>query len=147
MLQAVLEYVNNWFERDIYAGAWEIADGALTANPGIAEGQYYRIVGSVFNDGLHRWPATGEQHPESLNDERFVGEVRALAVPGSVVALAGEIAQWCTDNAKALGSPYSSESFGGYSYVKADGSKSGANGGADAWKDHFRSSLNAWRKL
>ena len=145
MLQAVLEFINNWFEREVYAGEWTISNGSLTVNPGIQEGQYYRIVGSVFNDGLHRLPVTGEQNPEVLHDEVFVGEVRALAVPSAVVSLAASIAAWNEANASALASPYSSESFGGYSYTR-EGSGDGT-GGADAWKDHFRTSLNAWRKL
>ncbi len=140
-LQAVLENINNWFERESYGGPWTVEGGELTRNPGIMEGQYFRIVGSVFNDGLHRWPTL------DLVDETFDGEVRALAVPAAVVTLAGEIADWREANAKALASPYSSESFGGYSYTLASGRSGGVNGGAGAWVDHFRTALNAWRKL
>lgn len=138
-LQPILEWVNNWFERELSAGAWEVSGGVMTPDPGLQPGQWFRVVGSVFNDGLHRWPA------DDLEDEAFTGEVWALAVPKAVEDMADEIAAWCEANASALSSPYTSESFGGYSYQR-DGAGSGA-GGADAWKAHFRSRLNAWRKL
>lgn len=137
MLEAVLQNLNNWFERDRLAGWFRIEGGALALPDGfLLDGQRFRIKGSVLNDGLHEWPATG------LADEEFDGEVTALAVPKAVQDLAAEIEQWQADNAKAAQSPLQSESFGGYTYTKA----SGANG-ALTWQDVFRSQLNRWRKL
>ena len=40
-------------------------------------------------------------------------------------------------------SPYTSESFGGYSYTKA----TDANGAPIGWQKAFASRLNKWRKL
>ena len=142
MLQAVLMHINNWFERETHIGGFAVSNGVLSPNPGIQDGQYFRIVGSVFNDGLHKWPT------RLLADESFAGEVRALAVPQEIVNLSLEIAQWCEDNEKSVSSPYSAESFGGYSYQRESGGEGAAKyEGGDAWKAHFRSSLNAWRKL
>ena len=42
MLQAVLEFINNWFEREVYAGEWTISNGSLTVNPGIQEAKWRR---------------------------------------------------------------------------------------------------------
>ena len=139
MLEAVLRFINNWFERETFGGRFAASEGVLSGPAALADGQYYRIRGSVFNDGLHQMGA------DDLTDEEFVGEVDALAIPKAVVDLSEEIAAWCDANAAALASPYTSESFGGYSYSKASGG--GSYEGGDAWKAHFRSSLNAWRKL
>lgn len=137
MLEEVLRSLNNWFERDYATGVFEIAGGSIGLPDGwLLDGQYFRIEGSVFNDGLHQWPAV------DLRDEEFTGVVTALAVPKAVQELAEEIAQWQADNGKAAQSPLQSESFGGYAYTKA----SGANGSL-TWQDVFRSQLNRWRKL
>lgn len=137
MLEAVLRSINNWFERDRLTGSFRIEGGALEMPDGfLLDGQFYRIGGSVLNDGLHQHPAC------DLYDEEFAGEVRALAVPAAVQDLACDIDAWQADNGKAAQSPLQSESFGGYTYTRA----SGANG-AYTWQDAFRSQLNRWRKL
>ena len=139
MLEQVLMHLKNWFlvPGGIHEGTYTIEDGGITL-PFLANGQYFRICGSVFNDGLHQYPAT------DLKAETFEGTVLALAVPQSVIDLAGEIEAWETKNGDASVSPYQSESFGGYQYSKATDS---ASGGAVTWQTAFRSRLNAWRKL
>ena len=139
MLEQVLMHLNNWFlvPGGIHEGTYTIEDGGITL-PFLANGQYFRIVGSVFNDGLHQYPAS------DLKAETFEGTVWALAVPQAVIDLAEEIESWQTKNGDASVSPYQSESFGGYQYSKATDS---ASGGAVTWQSAFRSRLNAWRKL
>ena len=139
MLEQVLMHLNNWFlvPGGIHEGTYTIEDGGITL-PFLANGQYFRIVGSVFNDGLHQYPAS------DLKAETFDGTVWALAVPQAVIELAAEIEAWQKKNGDASVSPYQSESFGGYSYSKATDS---ASGGAVTWQSAFRSRLNAWRKL
>lgn len=136
MLEQVLRELNNWFlaPDGIHAGAFTVQDGGI-ALPFLQKGQYFRVVGSVFNDGLHRCPAT------DMTDETFTGAVWALAVPKAVVALADEIAAWETKNGPP--GPYVSESFSGYSYTKA----TNAGGAAVGWQDVFKSRLNAWRRI
>lgn len=76
MLEELLAEIHNWFECDYLAGELTVMDGELTLPHGfVKKGQYYRIIGSVFNDGLHRYPTS------DLTDEVFDGEVWALAVP------------------------------------------------------------------
>ena len=139
MLEQVLMHLKNWFlvPGGIHEGTYTIEDGGI-ALPFLANGQYFRICGSVFNDGLHKYPAS------DLKAETFEGAVWALAVPQAVIELAAEIEEWQKKNGEASVSPYQSESFGGYSYSKATDS---ASGGAVTWQSAFRSRLNAWRKL
>ena len=139
MLEQVLMHLKNWFlvPGGIHEGTYTIEDGGITL-PFLANGQYFRICGSVFNDGLHQYPAS------DLKAETFDGSVWALAVPQAVIDLASEIEAWQKKNGDASVSPYQSESFGGYSYSKATDSVSG---GAVTWQTAFRSRLDAWRKL
>ena len=139
MLEQVLMHLKNWFlvPGGIHEGTYTIEDGGITL-PFLANGQYFRICGSVFNDGLHQYPAS------DLKAETFEGTVWALAIPQAVIDLALEIEAWQNKNGDASVSPYQSESFGGYSYSKATDS---ASGGAVTWQSAFRSRLNAWRKL
>lgn len=137
MLEQVLGELHNWFVREVVEGDFTISGGRLLLpdGPALLDGQYLRVVGSVLNDGLHQWPATG------LVDERFEGEVWALAVPQEVVDLAKVIDDWDAKNAPG---PYVSESFGGYTYTRAT---NGSTGQAAGWRDRFRQELNRWRKV
>ena len=139
MLEQVLMHLKNWFlvPGGIHEGTYTIEDGGITL-PFLENGQYFRICGSVFNDGLHQYPAS------DLKEETFDGTVWALAVPQAVIDLALEIEAWETKNGDAARSPFAAESFGGYSYSKATGS---ASGGAVTWQSAFRGRMNAWRKL
>ena len=139
MLEQVLMHLNNWFlvPGDIHEGTYTIEDGGITL-PFLANGQYFRSCGSVFNDGLHQYPSG------DLRNETFDGTVWALAIPQAVIELAAEIEAWQKKNGDASVSPYQSESFGGYQYSKATDS---ASGGAVTWQSAFRSRLNAWREL
>ena len=139
MLEQVLMNIRNWFpvKGGIHSGTFTIKDGGITL-PFLAYGQYFRICGSVFNDGLHQYPAT------DLVDEEFSGAIWELAIPPAVVDLADEIQKWQEKNGEVSVSPYQSESFGGYSYSKATDS---ASGGAVTWKSAFKQQLSAWRKI
>lgn len=139
MLEQVLRDIRNWFVADggVHSGNYTIEGGGITL-PFLATGQYFRIIGSVFNDGLHQYPAAG------LVDEEFSGAIWALAIPPAVIELADDISKWQEKNGEASTSPYQSESFGGYSYSKATDS---ASGGAVTWQSAFRKQLNVWRKI
>lgn len=136
-IEAFCAEVNNYFDHDRQFGLFTVEDGTLTVK-GAQEGQYIRIVGSVFNDGVYQYPVTG------LTDETFDGAVWLLAIPGDVISFVDEVTAWETANADAINSPFQSESFGGYSYSKG----SASNGGdSAAWQNHFASRLNRWRKI
>ena len=144
MLTELCHELKNYFlrnrEADIHSGTFTISEGVIEPLSFLAEGQYYRIVGSVFNDGVHKY----SDEEDSLVDETFEGAVWAMAVPPSVVALASEIETFVTDNAEAMNSPYQSESFGGYSYSKGS-TESGAGG--YTWVDQFAGKLKNWRRI
>ena len=139
MLEEVLRHLNNWFlvPDGIHLDTYTIEDGGITL-PFLQEGQYFRVVGSVFGDGVYQYPASG------LKDETFDGAIWSLSVPQAVVNLAEQIEAWQAKNGEAAAGPYQSESFGGYTYSKA---VDAATGGAVSWQAAFRSRLNDWRKL
>lgn len=136
MLETLLQYLNNWFVQKTYANQdFTIADGSI-ALPFLQDGQFFRIRGSVFNDGLHQYPAI------DLKDEAFYGTIDALAIPQAVQDLAAEMKEWADKYGETVNSPYSSESFGGYSYSKASADETRI----DMWT-MFSSQLSRWRKI
>lgn len=142
MLEQVLQETKDWFivPNGVHSGTYTIQGGGITL-PFLQDGQYFRICGSLFNDGLHQYgPAM-----EMLQDETFDGTVWALAVPKAVVELAGEIATWQDKYKDVLDSPFQAESFGGYSYSKASGAGDSTDSGG--WRAAFRARLNSYRKL
>ena len=139
-LTELCAHLRNWFVRsdaDRRVGTFEVVGGSIDL-PWLADGQYFRIIGSVFNDGVWQYPTS------ELADEVFDGAVWAMAVPPDVVSLAEEITAWEEKYRDAAESPYQSESFGGYTYTKAAADT--AAGGL-SWTTVFRSRLNRWRKL
>lgn len=108
-------------------------------------GQYFRIVGSVFNDGVYQNQET------TLTDEIFTGAVWAMAIPAAFLELVGDIEAWAekyNDISSQAMSPFVSESFGGYSYNKgSNGSGSGAGGNIPTWQAAFAGKLAKWRKI
>ena len=142
MLTELCQEIKNWFDVDRVFDTFTIEGGELSL-PFLQDGQYFRIVGSVFNDGVYQYPASG------LTDETFDGAVWAMAVPPAVIALAEEISAWQEKYGgadSAAMSPFQSESFGGYSYSKGSGSGSGGTD-AGSWQSAFASRLNLWRKI
>lgn len=135
------EEVNNYFEQTRIFGEFEIVDDSIDLNKyNVQEGQYIRVVGSVFNDGVYQYPIPPENE---LVDEKFDGAIWVMAVPSSVVTQIEEINQWEATNQSTLNSPYQSESFGGYSYtLKTENAEGGLN-----WQTHFRRKLDRWRKV
>lgn len=149
MLSEICHEIKNWFEQSKIIGDIEVKDGAVLINGipiAIQIGQYFRIVGSVFNDGIYKY--TGEAITD-LADEVYHGGVWLLAIPKEILSLSDDIDAWkakyATADSVAM-SPFTSESFGGYSYSKSTGGDS-AGGGATSWQSTFASQLNKWRKI
>ena len=145
MLTELCQELKNWFEREIHFGTFTIEGGQLADSSFLQDGQYFRVVGSVFNDGVHQEPA------DDLVDESFEGAIWAMAVPPTVVALSDKIDEWTekyggVDSASM--SPFQSESFGGYSYSKGSGSASASGGSSvPTWQSTFADDLARWRKI
>ena len=151
MLQQICESVHNYFIKSPNPGKYTIEGGAISPLPSLVEGQRIWIVGSALNDGVYTYHAAGitnddETESADLKPETFEGSVCAMAVPRDVLELAKEVSDWVAKNSEALNSPYTSESFGGYSYTKATASGADA-GGALTWQNQFKSRLNPYRKI
>ena len=153
MISEICAELRNYFLRDyvnlehyIHYGSFVIADGEMQSLPFLKVGQYYRIIGSTFNDGVHKYGATppSVEDSETLTDEEFEGAIWEMFVPKEVVDLSAEIQDWISKNADTINSPYQSESFGGYSYTKA---VAGTGRVSTDWQSHFAAKLNRWRRL
>ena len=142
----VCEYLNNYFWESKIKSTFTITNGTLEI-PSMKSGQYFRIVGSTLNDGVHKYPIT---QSKKLKDETFKGEIWAMAVPETVVALAAEIEAWqglYGGASSAAMSPFNSESFSGYSYSKSGAGSASGGGLAPSWQDVYAGRLNKYRRL
>ena len=147
MLTELCGYLKNWFEVKKCYGDFVIADNSISFADGTAlplqEGQHFRVIGSIFNDGVY------EYQRATLKDESFNGSVWCLAIPPDVLTLASDVSAW---RAKYEGidspvmSPYTSESFGGYSYSKTSGNTANGDNG-ESWQSVFGNRLARYRKI
>ncbi len=158
MLTELCGYLKNWFEVEMLYGDFVIANNTITYADGselpLLEGQHFRIIGSIFNDGVHLFTSDVSAEDSSaadttLRDESFNGSVWTMAVPPDVIKLAEEIKAWrakyeSADSA-AL-SPFNSESFGGYSYSKSSGNTADGTTG-NSWQSVFGNRLIRYRKI
>lgn len=146
-LTELCQEIRNWFDRARYIGKITLDENGGVFCNGVSvvllEGQYFRVIGSVFADGVHKYPDT-----ETLA-ETFDGAVWAMAVPAPVINLAAEITEWRaryeTVDSEAM-SPFTSESVGSHSYSKGAASVAGTSNTAN-WQSAFAARLNAWRKI
>jgi hypothetical protein len=141
MLEELMRECRNWFvaPNGVHLGTFTVKEGSI-ALTFLVYGQYFRIVGSVFNDGVYEY---GNVY---LQDETFDGSIWALSVPPAFIKLSEEIKSWRDQYENAANSPFQSESFAGYSYTKS--SANGNSGGSvTGWQGVFASRLNKWRKL
>ena len=191
MISEVCHEVKNWFCVDRIFGRFKIQGGVLRfldygssvpIDLGLQDGQYYRIVNSLFNDGVWQYKkpsepiepteptepsepsepsedteeaeqteeTPSEPPAEALVDEVFIGGVWLMAVPRDFLNLVADIEAWNDKYGgvdSAAQSPFSSESFGGYSYSKGSSGSGSGGGAAITWQNNFRSRLNRWRKI
>lgn len=128
----------------IHSGEFAINNFSVTPLDFVAEGQYFRIVGSAMNDGVY---CNKIADLARLTDEKFDGAIWEMTVPRAFIALCEDIKTWREKNENADSvnmSPFTSESFGGYSYSKGGSSSSG---NAVTWQAQFATRLDAWRKV
>lgn len=130
------KYPDNQYVARVKNGTFEISDGSIVQSEFLQEGDYFRVVGSKYNDDLFQHPKAG------LTDEIFDGAVWVMRIPPDVITLAREIEEYMASDA-ARPSAYTSESFGGYSYTRA----TNANGAPISWKNVFADDLRRWKLL
>ena len=140
MLEQILDHIHNYFIKEVYKGEFEIVSNSITL-PFLQNGQYFYISGSVFNDGVHQYPDS------TLINEKFVGEISAMAVPPALISLSNEISDWVVKYGDVINNPFSSERFGGSSYTKVQGQSDSSNNVSSSWQSAFKSRLNRWRKI
>ena len=138
-LSELCQELKNWFDVKRIYGTFVISGGSISI-PELQNDQYFRIVGSIFNDGVHQYPTN------NLKDETFEGAIWPMAIPAEVLALKDDIDEWIAKYGESASSPFQSESFGGYSYSKGSGSSAGSSS-VSGWQESFRSRLNKWRKI
>jgi hypothetical protein len=136
--------------KDIHSNVYTISGHAIAPLDFIIPGQFFRITGSVLNDGVYQNTAEGLA---SLQDETFEGNIWAMAVPPAFLKLCEEIDTW-QNKYGAVGStnmsPYQSESISGvYSRTKASGGSSAGIGesSVQTWQSVYKSRLNKWRRI
>ena len=136
MLATILNHLNNYFvvKNGVHRGTFAIVDGTVSLDF-LKSGQYFKSVGSVFNDGVYQYPVS------NLVDEEFEGEIWVMAIPKELLDLAEEISEWLK---KYPITGYISEKFGNYSYSQRTNFRSNA---AISWQDVFSVRLNRWRKV
>lgn len=147
MLDAVCREIKNYFSdtEDRFIGDYAIIDGKITPPIVIQEGQYYRIVGSVFNDDVY---IAGQE--ELIDENTFHGSIWLMRPPKKFLQLVKDIGDWQEKYGginSVIMSPYSSESFGGYSYSKSTsgGGSTDAQNGV-TWQSVFADRLAPYRR-
>lgn len=130
MLNKICREIKNYFtyDDDKHYGKYTIENGIIT--PFDFDTDYYAIFGSRRNDGVHK-------KTDILQDEVFTGSIWIMSIPTDFLELVSEITEWNETNASTLDSPYTSESFGGYSYTKQQG----------GYLAQFGTRLNGYRKI
>ena len=142
----VCKYLRNWFDRGQphFAGDIAVENGALPQTYGLKVGQYFRIIGSTLNEGVYQYPIT------TLANETFSGAIWGMALPSAFIALLNDIEAWETKYASvdsAAMSPYTSESFGGYSKSGGAGSSDTNKDKSGTWQGVFGARLAPYRKM
>lgn len=146
MLNELCLELKNWFDREQpkLFGNFTISNNQLDKKVTdiLQQNQYFRIIGSVFNDGVYCFNSELE-----LTDESFYGAIWLMAVPKEIIELSEEIDKWNSKYSDTAESPYSSESFGGYSYSKSQAYASTGGSTQPSWQSAFAKRLNKWRKI
>lgn len=138
MLTELCAELRNYFVVKIHNGRFTINGGELAPLDFLQKGQYFRIVGSIFNDGVYKF---GDEL--NLTDEVFEGAVWSMAVPKDFVDLAKDIEEY-NKSEQGKPSPYQSENYpNGYSYTKATDEK----GVPLDWKSVFSKRLSRFRRV
>lgn len=146
MIDEICREIRNYFtdDKDKRIGNYTIVNNEILPDLHIPNGQYFRIVGSIFNDGVYKMGDDLQLEPEA-----FYGAIWLMRPPKSFIELVEDIEQWQAKNGGADSvamSPFESESFGGYSYSKSTGSDSNGASGT-SWISTYSSRLAQYRKI
>lgn len=149
MLDEICAELKNYFakDEDRFIDDWTISNGVITPQIDMPTA-YIRIVGSRLNDGVYKVSELATK----LEDETFHGAIWVMSPPRAFLDLVKEIEAWQAEYGGATStalSPFSSESFGGYSYSKATGTRSGGgtSSAAPSWQATYAARLKRYRRI
>ncbi len=135
--------LHNFFtDKDhIFYNNYNIHNNILNFNF-IKYGQYFRITGSVFNDGVY---CNIPEDLKRLKDETFKGAIWLMNVPADFIRLCEELEMFNAKIAELSGNfrGYSSESWGGYSYNLPTSAPSYMQD----WQNKLKQAMNSYRKI
>ena len=164
-IEQICAETHNYFESNKIINDYAIENGVISL-PFLSTGQFFRIVGSKFNDGVYiyadnyivrdaSWDDVmndnkdwhnivdetwGDLKHNELIDETFHGAIWPMNIPRAMIELAKEIDAYIKSDASNV-TPYVSESISGhYSYTKA-------NVHDNAWQNIFGPKLRRYRKV
>lgn len=137
-VEAVMRYVNNFFEVSEFSGEFTIADHKLLLPEELPADTFIAVKGSLFNDGVHLLNVLHQFKA----DETFKGVVYILHPPEGFIEICDAIAAYDEKNPTGA---YVSESFGGYSYNRGSGSSE--TGTASPWQQAFGVALRPYRRM
>lgn len=136
--------------KDIHSGAFTISAHTIAPLDFLIPGQYFRITGSVLNNGVYQYSEDGMS---ALQDETFAGSIWAMYVPPAFLELCAEIDEWQSkygDIGSMNMSPYVSQSISGvFSATKSSsgGSSGSGESSVQTWQSVYKSRLNKWRRI
>ena len=83
MLSEICAYLRNWFDKNQPKTFGEIVieNGSLSTDCQLKPNQYFRIIGSTFNNGVYK-----NDSNLTLTDEVFNGAVWAMACPPDFIS-------------------------------------------------------------
>ena len=145
-LSRICANLRNYFiqvGQDVYTGTYTVNNHDITPSSPLIDGQYFRVVGSVLNDGVYLYG--NAESMAKLKDETFDGAIWAMRVPQSFLDLVDDYDRL---NAKVeelalVSAGFASESFDGYSYTLS----SGAPAELLQWKSRLDAELNQYRRI
>lgn len=163
-IDTVCGELHNYFEDKRVIGDYTIESGRIML-PFLVEGQFFRIVGSKFNDGVYiytdgyiikdvSWETLFEDNPDwqaiaardyaniqhrELADETFHGGIWAMNMPRAFLRTCKDIEEYMLSDA-GKPSGFTSENISGfYSYTKGNVTDT-------AWQNVFGNTLSRYRK-
>lgn len=149
MIGDICAEIKNYFtyEEDKHIDDYVISEGQISPILDFPT-DYIRIVGSRLNDGVHK---VSDFAKNPLKDEAFHGAIWIMSPTADFLALVDEISAWQAKNGGVDSnnmSPFTSESFGGYSYSKASGGNAESGGSSvPTWQSAYASRLKQYRRI
>lgn len=130
----LMRETRNYFPAAVLDGSWSLSGGQLSPTAGLHEGAWIALTGAQHSNGVYQ---LGKNCTiPAAADETWSGRVWVLSPPSDFLALADQIAAWCTDHQDPA---LTHESFGAYSRTMASG--------GTAWQAAFAPALIPYRRM